>query len=192
VAPRQLEDVYTVTDAVVVGSLLITLLRHCDRVTAACLAQLVNVIAPIMTEPGGPAWRQTIFHPFADAARHGRGQVLRLALDSPVHDTARYGEVPLLHATAVQQEDGTLTVFAVNRDTARPLALTADLRAFDPVAGQVTHTALADPDRHAANTLQHQDRVTPQPVTGTVTDGGRLSALLPPMSWNTLTIPLAP
>ena len=56
----------------------------------------------------------------------------------------------------------------------------------------MTHTALADPDRHAANTLQHQDRVTPKPVTGTVTDGGRLSALLPPMSWNTITIPLAP
>lgn len=159
-----------------VGSLLIPLLRHCDRVTAACLAQLVNVIAPIMTEPDGPAWRQTIFHPFADAARHGRGQVLRLALDSPVHDTARYGEVPLLHATAVQQEDGTLTVFAVNRDSTRPLELTADLRAFNPVTGQVTHTALADPDRHAANTLQHQDSVTPKPVTGTVTDGGRLSA----------------
>ncbi|WP_329126303.1 arabinosylfuranosidase ArfA [Streptomyces sp. NBC_01465] len=192
VAPRQLEDVYTVTDAVVVGSLLITLLRHCDRVTAACLAQLVNVIAPIMTEPGGPAWRQTIFHPFAEAARYGRGQVLRLALDSPVHDTVRYGEVPLLHATAVQQEDGTLTVFAVNRDTTRPLELTADLRAFGPVAGQVTHTALADSDRHAANTLHHQDRVTPKQMTGTVVDGGRLAALLPPMSWNTITIPLAP
>src|SRR5690606_34416682 len=75
-APRLLEDVYTVTDAVVVGSLLVTLLRHCDRVRVACLAQLVNVIAPIMTEPGGPAWRQTTFYPFADASRYGRGQVL--------------------------------------------------------------------------------------------------------------------
>ena len=59
-APRLLEDQYSVTDAVVVGSLLICLLKHADRVKAACLAQLVNVIAPIMTEPGGPAWRQTI------------------------------------------------------------------------------------------------------------------------------------
>ncbi len=65
VAPRLIEDRYSVTDAVVVGNLLIALLRHADRVAVACLAQLVNVIAPMMTEPGGPAWRQTTFHPFA-------------------------------------------------------------------------------------------------------------------------------
>jgi alpha-N-arabinofuranosidase len=65
VAPRVIEDEYNVADAVVVGNLLISLLRHSDRVTAACQAQLVNVIAPIRSEPGGPAWRQTIFHPFA-------------------------------------------------------------------------------------------------------------------------------
>ncbi len=71
VAPRVIEDEYNVADAVVVGNLLISLLRHSDRVTAACQAQLVNVIAPIRTEPGGPAWRQTIFHPFALTSRAG-------------------------------------------------------------------------------------------------------------------------
>ena len=74
---RSSRTCYTVADAVVVGSLLITLLRHTDRVTIACQAQLVNVIAPIRTEPGGPAWRQTIFHPFALTARLARGTVLR-------------------------------------------------------------------------------------------------------------------
>ena len=73
VAPRLLEDSYSVLDAVVVGSLLISLLKHADRVTSACLAQLVNVIAPIMTEPRGDAWRQTIFFPFgSDVASRGR------------------------------------------------------------------------------------------------------------------------
>ena len=73
-APRLLEDVYSLADAVVVGDLLITLLQHADRVRAASLAQLVNVIAPIMTEPGGAAWRQTTFYPFAlTAANAGRG-----------------------------------------------------------------------------------------------------------------------
>ena len=70
VAPRLIEDRYSVTDAVVVGNLLISLLRHADRVAVACVAQLVNVIAPIMTEPGGPAWRQTTFHPFAATSRY--------------------------------------------------------------------------------------------------------------------------
>src|ERR687898_151128 len=63
VAPPQLEDVYTLEDALAVGCMLITLLKHADRIKIACLAQLVNVIAPIMTENGGPAWRQTIFWP---------------------------------------------------------------------------------------------------------------------------------
>ena len=126
-------------------------------------------------------------------ARTAAARCSGVAVDSPDvrHRPVRRGAAAARHRRPATRT-ATVTVFAVNRDTTRPLELTADLRAFNPVAGQVTHTALADPDRHAANTLQHQDRVTPKPVTGTVTDGGRLSALLPPMSWNTITIPLAP
>jgi alpha-N-arabinofuranosidase len=91
-APRIIEDEYTVADAVVVGNLLISLLRHSDRVTAACLAQLVNVIAPIRTEPGGPSWRQTTFHPFALTSRHAVGNVLRVEPVTPAYETAKYGE----------------------------------------------------------------------------------------------------
>ena len=104
------------TDAVVVGNLLISLLRHADRVRIGCLAQLVNVIAPIMTEPGGPAWRQTSFHPFALTSRHGRGTVLRAEVDSPVMDTKWLGDAPVLDAVAVLDDAGSVTVFAVNRD----------------------------------------------------------------------------
>ncbi len=54
VAPHLLEDRYDFEDALLVGLMLITLLKHSDRVRMACLAQLVNVIAPIMTEENGP------------------------------------------------------------------------------------------------------------------------------------------
>ena len=77
VAPRLLEDVYSVADAVVFGNLMISLLKHADRVSSASLAQLVNVIAPIMTEPGGAAWKQTMFFPFALTARLAQGEALR-------------------------------------------------------------------------------------------------------------------
>ena len=91
-APPLIEDTYTVTDALVVGCTLITLLRHADRVKMACLAQLVNVIAPIRTLDGGPAWRQTTFFPFRDAARHGRGTVLRVEPDgADLPDRGRRG-----------------------------------------------------------------------------------------------------
>ena len=70
-------------DALTFGGACISLLNHADRVKAGCLAQLVNVIAPIMTETGGPAWRQTIFHPFAHFSNLGRGRVLRTQINSP-------------------------------------------------------------------------------------------------------------
>ena len=85
VAPRLLEDSYSVVDAVVFGNLLISLIRHADRVTSASLAQLVNVIAPIMTEPGGPRWRQTTFFPFAVTSELARGVALELKLDCPTY-----------------------------------------------------------------------------------------------------------
>jgi len=187
-APRQLEDVYSVTDAVVVGSLLITLLRNADRVRAACLAQLVNVIAPIMTEPGGPAWRQTIFHPFAEASRHGRGRILHTVADGPSHDTAKHGTVPLLHSVAVAGDDGSTTVFAVNRDTTRPMSLTVDPRG---AVGPVTCSTLADPDRHARNTMAEPDRVVPRANADVRVEDGRVEVLLPPLSWNTIRIAAA-
>jgi alpha-N-arabinofuranosidase len=183
-APRLLEDHYDVTDAVVVGSLLIALLRHADRVHMACQAQLVNVIAPILAEPGGPAWRQTIFHPFAQAALYGRGRVLRVEPDSPVFE-CEAGEVGALHATAVQGEDGTITVFAVNRSQDESLDLAADVRALGDMR-VLGHTVLTDADRTARNTADAPDRVCPQPVSGTALDAGRLRATLPPVSWNVI------
>ncbi|MGW0546156.1 arabinosylfuranosidase ArfA [Streptomyces altiplanensis] len=182
-APRLLEDNYSVTDAVVFGSLMIALLRHADRVTVACLAQLVNVIAPIMTEPGGPAWKQTTFFPFAQASRYGRGRVLDVRVDSPTYETRKYGEVPLLHATAVRGDDGAVTVFAVNRSQSESLPLEVALHGLSP-ASVVEHSVLADTDPEARNTLAEPDRVTPREATGTTLRGGTLSATLEPMSWN--------
>ncbi|MCF6523844.1 alpha-N-arabinofuranosidase [Streptomyces sp. JJ36] len=182
-APELIEDVYDVTDAVVVGSLLITLLRHADRVGAACQAQLANVIAPIMTRPGGPAWRQTVFHPFALTARHARGRVLRVEPESPVVETARHGAVPALWATATHDEEtGELALFAVNRDRTAPLTLTAGLRPF-PGSHVVEHLLLADDDPAAVNTAEQPDRVVPRPVAGTRVSDDALTVELPPASW---------
>ena len=192
-APRLLEDVYTVTDAVVVGSMLIALLRHADRIAIACLAQLVNVIAPIMTEPGGPAWRQTTFHPFAQAAKYARdARVLTVNVSSPTYHTARYGEVPLLHATAVVGADGSVTIFAVNRSQHEALPLEVDLRGLDPDPTQVLeHSVLANDDPDATNTMDRPERVVPRLLDGaelvrTGHGAARLHATLPPMSWNVI------
>ncbi len=185
-APALIEQDYDVVDAVVVGSLLIALLRHADRVEIACQAQLVNVIAPIRTRPGGAAWRQTTFHPFALTARGARGEVLRVEPVAPRQDTAAYGEVPLLDATATyDDETGELVLFAVNRDQHEPLTVDVDLRAL-PGRGPVEHVVIADDDRAAVNTEQAPNRVEPRRLTGAAVRDGRLAAVLPPVSFNVL------
>ncbi len=178
-----IEDVYDVTDAVVVGSLLVTLMRHTDRVSMACQAQLVNVIAPIMTRPGGPAWRQTIFHPFALTAKHARGQVLQSAVVGPSVDTEAFGTVDALLTTVTHDpSSGDLVIFAVNRSRTQPIELTADLAAFrDPQL--VEHLVVHDDDPAAVNTEHQPDRVVPRTGKAEV-DGSTLTALLPPISWH--------
>ena len=183
-ARRLIEDTYDVADAAVVGSLLITLLRHADRVGIACQAQLVNVIAPIRTEPGGPAWRQTIFHPFAQAAALARGEVLRVEVDVPTYDSTTHGEVPLLDATATYDEaDGALVLLAVNRSTTEDVELSADLRGF-PGHRVERVTELTADDPHTTNTAETPDAVTPRDNPRAELVDGRLSVVLRPVSWN--------
>ncbi|MGW0805903.1 arabinosylfuranosidase ArfA [Nonomuraea sp. NPDC002799] len=182
IAPPLLEDHYHLADAVAFGGLLITLLRNSDRVTAASLAQLVNVIAPIMTEPGGRAWRQSTFHPFAQASRLAAGDVLRVEPVSPSYETAQYGEVPLLDAVATHGETGT-TVFAVNRSADTPLSLEIDTRALGG-ARIVEATTLTDADVYARNSADDPDRIAPRPNTHVDHDPARV--LLPPVSWNVI------
>ncbi|HYO31669.1 MAG TPA: alpha-N-arabinofuranosidase [Nocardioidaceae bacterium] len=181
--PHLIEDEYNVADAVVVGNLLISMLRHADRVRIGCLAQLVNVIAPIRTDANGAAWKQTIFHPFALTSRHGRGHVIRAEIKSPVDDTAWFGDTPVLDAAATQNERGEVTLFAVNRDQQEPLALSVDLRALSElVVGE--HTAVYDADPDATNTSSQPDRVVPQRLDDVKIMDGHVEAVLPPMSWN--------
>jgi alpha-N-arabinofuranosidase len=184
VAPRLIEDTYNIADAVVVGSLMITLLRHSDRVTVACLAQLVNAIAPIRTEPGGSSWRQTTFYPFAYTARFARGRVLRVDVQAPAYPTKRYGDAPIVHAVATHDEgSGEVIVFAVNRREHEPVELSINHRAFSGYR-VVEHLDLADDDVRAVNTEVEPNRVRPARASTYESDGDTAQVRLRPVSWN--------
>ena len=116
VAPSIIEDIYTFEDALVVGCMLITLQNNCDRVKMACLAQLVNVIAPIMTETGGDVWAQTIFYPFMYASLNGRGIALKTVIECDSYTSKDNLTVPYIEVSVIYNEEKReLTVFAVNR-----------------------------------------------------------------------------
>ena len=186
IAPPLVEDEYTLVDALVVGTMLITLLKHADRVKIACLAQLVNVIAPIMTVTGGGAWRQTIYYPFLHAANHGKGSALSVVVDSPSYTDATFDSVPLLECTATHDEaTGELTIFAVNRGQSDVLGLDGDLRSI-PGLNVVEHLILEHADPNAVNTIERPDEVVPHNRGNARLDGGRLTAELPKLSWNVI------
>ena len=182
--PHQLEDVYNMEDALLVGSMLITLLRHCDRVKMACMAQLVNVIAPIMTSDTG-AWRQTIFYPYMHASKFGNGTVLNTLVKSPVYDS-KYGEAPYLDCVIVNNEEkGELIVFAVNKDLTEDMEVTCDLRQFADYTVK-EHLVLHDEDLKAVNTEENPDRIRPEANGNARLEEGRLTAVLKHKSWNVI------
>ncbi|HEX8510725.1 MAG TPA: alpha-N-arabinofuranosidase [Propionibacteriaceae bacterium] len=188
VAPRIAEDTFSVTDAVVVGSLLISLLRHSDRVGIACISELVNAMAPIRTEPMGPAWRQTTFHPFATTANNARGTVLRVEPQAPMMDTALYGPVPTVDAVATFDDDaGVIAVFMVNRQQHSSSDVTIRLTSFETTE-VVDHLVLADADPEARNTAEDPNRVQMQAGSGTELTGGYLRVTLAPLSWSVIRV----
>jgi len=183
VAPRISEQAYTVADAVVVGSMLITLLRHSDRVTSACLAQLVNTIAPIRSEPNGPSWRQTTFFPFALTQQHARGDVLRVEPQCPTYTTALHGDVPVVDAVATRDpDDGAVSVFVVNRHPEEALRLRLGVAGLGDVS-VVEALTMADADPLATNSQQHTDRIVPRETDTSLTEDG-LYIDLPAVSWS--------
>ena len=186
VAPPQLEDVYNFEDALLVGSLLITMLRHADRVKVACLAQLVNVIAPIMTRNGGGAWAQTIFYPFMHASKFGRGTALETKVVCDKYDTKKYTDVPYVDSVAVHNEEtGELTVFAVNKNLDEDIVTTIDLGGFEGYK-LVEHITMHHDDVNAVNTEDAPDTVRPFSNGKTTVDGTCAEALLGKASWNVI------
>jgi alpha-N-arabinofuranosidase len=187
-APRLLEDAYSVADAVVFGNLLISLLKHADRVTSASLAQLVNVIAPIMTEPGGPAWKQTTFFPFALTSKLAKGTALNVKLEADAYTTDVYGAVPLIDAVATfDAGTGTSAVFLVNRSQTEEANVTMDVSSL---AGAIVLDAqtLSDADVYAKNTLEHPDRVGLTRNKSVAVRDGLVEITLPPVSWTAVNL----
>lgn len=185
VAPPLLEDHYNFEDALLVGLMMITLLKNADRVKIACLAQLVNVIAPIMTEVGGKAWRQTIYYPFLHASKYGRGTVLQPLIDSPQHMTCEHGMINDIVSVAVYNEETEeVTIFAVNRNLDEDLELDLDIRSFEGYKMN-EHIVMTNDDLKAENTPE-KENVYPVCVPVTQTNNGKTSVILKKASWNVL------
>ena len=184
IAPPILEDNYSLLDSLVFGGLLCTLLQHVDRVKMASLAQLVNVIAPIFTQKGGPAIKQAIFYPFYQVSNFGRGVVLNSLVESPKIETNKHGEIPLVQSsTTYNSVDNTLSIFALNCSEDDDFVLDAQFRSFGQVK-VIEHLVMDGTNLDATNTFETPDNVKPSQIDSTSKTGDHLEIKLPKMSWN--------
>jgi len=188
IAPKLIEDEYNVADALVVGNLLISILRRSDRVKMACLAQLVNVIAPIRTEPDKAAWRQTTFFPFAYTAKYGRGTTLSTRIEANKIETKKFGAVDSVDAiTTYDASSNQLAIFLINRSLNEIQATSIQLAGFrvKEILDQIT---LDEKDLSKTNNYQNSEAVAPRKdKSATITSTG-VEVALPPASWQVINL----
>ncbi len=183
-SPHLLEEVYNLEDALLVGGLINSLLRNSNRVRVACLAQLVNVIAPIMTNANG-FYRQTIYYPYNWALQYARGAALDVLVEpGPSYEVPGYGQVPYLDvAGTLNPDDGTVSIFVLNRDLSKSHQLELN---WEAKAGSrlLTSYVLTGSDLKAVNGFDAPQRVVPQAAEKPVTSGGLTKIELPPRSYS--------
>ena len=186
-APPLLEEDYNLEDALFVGGLLNEFIRRSDRVKIACIAQLVNVIAPIRTETGGRSWRTSIYYPYQFASLYGRGTALNVAVDAPTYDCEVEHDVCYLDVAAVNNTDGMVTVFILNRHLDEAMELDMALLGFEGLTLD-KHLTMGGEGRdlREANTADAPDRVAPRDGKGLGVEGGRLNGSLPPLSYHVI------
>ena len=185
-APHLIEEVYNQEDALVVAQWLNVFLRKADVLKIACLAQIVNVIAPILTTSDGML-RQSIFYPFMFFSRYATGQSLDVLTQSPRTETKKYGDMPLLDTSAsYDPATGNSAIFIVNRSQTETIAADIVWQSEAPQQVKAIYQ-LAHPDVKAANTYEHPDTIAPVTLPGMVVDGGKVTVALPPLSFTVVT-----
>ncbi len=181
-APHLLEEVYNLEDALLVGGLVNALLRHADRVKLACLAQLVNVIAPIMTNADG-LYRQTIYYPYTWALQFARGAALNLLVESPTYEVAGLDQVGYVDvAGSLNHDNGKVSLFILNRDLKNPRELEIVWEDVAP-AKVISGSVLTGDDLKASNSFSAPNRVEPKPFTAPGPAGGRTKFEVPARSY---------
>ncbi|HZR66745.1 MAG TPA: alpha-N-arabinofuranosidase [Terriglobales bacterium] len=180
-APHLLEEPYNLEDALLVGGLIITLLRHADRIKIACLAQLVNVIAPIMTNQNG-MFLQTIFYPYSWALQYANGNVLQVLVEAPTYEVPRMDPVPYIDAAATRDQNGQTTLFILNRDTAKARSIEVVWEDTPPTK-VVNSLVLTGNDLKAENSFDAPQKVKPQAFDKPASGKDRTTFEVPPRSY---------
>ncbi|MCI7227584.1 Alpha-N-arabinofuranosidase [uncultured Clostridium sp.] len=180
VAPSILQEKYSLLDALVVGGLGITLLNNVDTVEIACLAQLINVIAPITTIRNGGIFKQTIYHPFHMLSKYGHGVTMKAVVDAETYN-CEFGDLPIVEPAVVYNEEtDEVRVFVLNCSQDEDTEFEMELQGYGDKKVK-KHLVLNGDDLEARNTFEDPDRVVMKELE---VPADSTKVVLPKMSWN--------
>lgn len=152
-----LEGLFTVRDALLFSGMMMTLINHADRVKMACLAQLINVIAPIVTKPNGDMLKQTIYYPYLAGCKYAKGNALKCRVSGEKTKTA-FGDADLLYtASAYNKESGELNIFVLNSNE-EDISMELSLRQFGELK-PIRHLSFGSKNLDDKNTFENPDNV---------------------------------
>ncbi len=182
-APHLLEEVYNLEDALVCAQYLNAFIRRADIVKVACIAQIVNVIAPLLTTKDG-LLIQTNYYPFQLMAEHSNGRSLTPSLACPLYHAGDRGETPILDVSATLNDQNELAVFVVNRSQTE--SVTLDIAFQDASIVRISGVdTLHGSDPKAANTWENPHLLVPHTGAARI-DGNGAKVELPPLSFTAL------
>ncbi len=192
-APHRLEDIYNMEDALSVGEMLMAMIKKCDRVKIGCMAQLVNVIAPLFTNKDGDVLKQSIYYPYRDACLYGRGVAINNIVESPAYDFEdkdnddKYENVAYIDSVTSFYQN-TLTIFIVNRSENEAAECEINVKGFEKLA-YGKHKELYHDDIKAENSFENPDKVSPKEYEITP-DEDAFKLNIKPHSWNMISLKL--
>ena len=178
-AQHLVEEEYNLEDALVVAGFLNSFIRHADVVKIANLAQIVNVIAPILTR-GDHLLLQSIYYPFLLYAQRREGIALQPIVKGPGYESPSYGFVHTIDASAILGNDA-LHVFLVNRSPDESATIQ-----IVPAGIQLKSIQSAElvtgPSAMVCNTFEEPNTICNQKFSNIQLEDGNAVVQLPPLS----------
>lgn len=176
---------FTMEDTLLFGSMLLSIIRHADRVKIACQSLLVNTIPLILTEEGGNAWANPTYYPMQHASLYGRGTLMASNMSCEKYDNSLFHDVPTIDHVVIQNDDD-ITIFAINR-TEHSVLLESNLQGYR-LEQVIEHIGLSSDNLDDINTSNHSKLVSPKKLTNSVIEDGLVKSTLPAYSWNVIRV----
>ena len=176
---------FTMEDTLLFASMLLSIIRHADRVKIACQSLLVNTIPLILTEENGKAWANPTYYPMLHASLFGRGTLMHSNMSCEKYDNSLFNDIPIIDHVVIENNDD-ITIFAINR-TENNVLLKSNLQGYRPEQ-VIEHIGLSSPNLEDINTSNHSNLVSPKQISNTIIEDGLVKSELPAYSWNVIRV----